>query len=85
MFHDLDPNFVVDDEMVYLDKVLGKGAFGKVYAGELRRVCKLEIKKKLNIKMPRTLKQIDLIKKYWENLYKLKSSRLFFSIKMPKY
>ena len=45
MFHDLDPNFVVDDEMVYLDKVLGKGAFGKVYAGELRRVCKLEIKK----------------------------------------
>ena len=45
VFHDLDPNFVVDDEMVYLDKVLGKGAFGKVYAGELRRVCKLEIKK----------------------------------------
>ena len=43
MFHDLDPNFVVDDEMVHLDKLLGKGAFGKVFAGELRRVCILLI------------------------------------------
>ena len=38
VFHDIDPNFVVDDETLYVDKLLGKGAFGQVYAGELRRV-----------------------------------------------
>lgn len=34
----MDPNFVVTDETLHLGKLLGEGAFGKVYAGELRRV-----------------------------------------------
>ena len=49
VFHDLDPSFVVNDETLHLDKLLGKGAFGQVYAGELRRVSHLKMQKKLNL------------------------------------
>ncbi|KAL4240953.1 hypothetical protein ACF0H5_001736 [Mactra antiquata] len=37
VFHDLDESFVVGDDMVYVTEELGRGAFGKVYKGKLRR------------------------------------------------
>ena len=36
----------MNDETLHLDKLLGKGAFGQVYAGELRRVSHLKMNKK---------------------------------------
>ena len=37
-FSDLDQMFVVEREELELGRVLGRGAFGEVYAGKLKRV-----------------------------------------------